>query len=145
MDAKSILKKVDLGSIMSIIKLLKMLGKSSFGSEQAPQIPPPLLLVGAKFKPGMSARNLAAQTISKLEQQGIPMTDDIFGGEQNKFAAAIFTVSDEIVAEIQNNARFDGALAPGSVQITAVGGNAGGPIIVQGGNTTITPFGGGVS
>ena len=113
MDAKSILKKVDLGSIMSIIKLLKMLGKSNFGSEPAPQIPPPLLLVGAKFKPGMSSRNLAAQTISKLEQQGVPMTDDIFGGEQNQFAASIYTVSDEIVKEIQNNARFDGALAPG--------------------------------
>lgn len=145
MSLKSVFEKVDLGSILSIIKLLKVFGKPTFGAEPPIQVPPPLVLVGAKLKPGMSARNLAAKTISKLEQQGIPMTDDIFGGEQNLFASAILTVSQEIVNEIQTNARVDAAIAPGSIQMTAVGGNAGGPIVVQGANTIITPLNGGMA
>ena len=86
--------------------------------------------IGAKLKPGLSARNLAAKTISKLEQQGIPMTDDIFGGEQNKFSLFVLTMSQQMINEIQTNMKIDAVIPPGSIQITAVGGNAGGPIVV---------------
>tara|TARA_B100000927_G_C16475536_1_gene473242 strand:+ start:7277 stop:7714 length:438 start_codon:yes stop_codon:yes gene_type:complete len=143
MSIKEIVKNTDLSSIYSIIKLLKTFGKSSFGSEPLPQIPPPLLMVGAKLKPGLSARNLAAKTISKLEQQGIPMTDDIFGGEQNKFSLFVLTMSQQMINEIQTNMKIDAVIPPGSIQITAVGGNAGGPIVVQGANNIITPISGG--
>ncbi len=144
MSLKNIVDKVDLTSIASIVKMLKTLGKSNFGSEPPLKVPPPLVLVGGKLKPGMSARNLAAKTISKLEQQGIPMTDDIFGGEQNLFSLSILTMSEEIISELHTNARVDSAIAPGSIQITAVGGNAGGPVVVQGGNTSITMVNGGL-
>jgi len=144
MSVKSIFDKVDLGSITSIIKLLKTFSKPAFMAEPLPPIPPPLLMIGAKLKPGMSSRNLASRIISKLEQQGIPMTDDVFGGEQNKFASAVFTISQEIIDEVQLNAKVDAVVDPGSIQITAVGGNAGGPIIVQGANTIMTPLSGGV-
>ena len=143
MSVKEIVKNTDLTSISSILKLLKMFGKPGFGAEPLPQIPPPLLMVGAAIKPGMSARNLAAKTISKLEQQGIPMTDDIFGGEQNKFALFVLTMSQQMIDEIQTNMKIDAVIPPGTIQVTAVGGNAGGPIVVSGANNIITPISGG--
>ena len=107
----------------------------------ATKIPPPLLLVGAKLKPGMSGRNLAADTISEMESElGIPMTDAATFGEANAAAGAVFTMSKNMVGHIQDNANVQGAIGPASINITATGANAGGPIIVQGSNLGITSF-----
>ena len=67
-------EEVDLTSISSILNVLA----ASFNVIQKPAkiIPPPLLLIGKRLRPGMSARNLAARTIARLESEGgLPMGD----------------------------------------------------------------------
>jgi hypothetical protein len=130
---------VSQSGLSSISKVLKLL-LSAFNLPQkpAPTIPPFLLLVGAELRPGMSARELAASTISRMEADiGIPM-GNIFGDGPNAMASAMLVQAEEQISHIQTKAKVSSVIKPGSVQITAVGGNAGGPIVVQGSNTAIT-------
>jgi len=139
---KKIFSNINLSNIITVIDILKTFSNPTFGAEPPTPIPPPLLLVGAKLRPGMSARNLSKNLIAKLEKRGIPMTDAPFGGEENLFTIAITELAEEMLDEIRLNSKVDVVIPPGTIQITAVGGNAGGPIIVQGANTTITSGGG---
>ena len=72
----------DLTSISSVIAIL--LGLFAIYQKPARRIPPPLLLLGKNLRPGMSARNLAARTVSRIESEaGIPM-GDVFADGPNK-------------------------------------------------------------
>jgi hypothetical protein len=135
---KKIFSNINLSDISSVINILKIFGSPTFGIEPQIPIPPPLLLVGANLRPGMSARNLSKNLISRLEQRGIPMGVDVFGGEDNLFAIAITEIAEEMLDEIRLNGKVDIVIPPGTIQVTAVGANAGGPILVQGANTIIS-------
>lgn len=124
-------------SLNSIGKILNVLTSAfSIGQKPATPIPPFLLLAGADLKPGMSGRNLAANIISRMESEGgIPM-GDVFADGPNAIAETILIYSQEIVSHIQQNAKVTTALKPGSIQVTAAGANAGGPLVAQGANIT---------
>lgn len=139
---KKIFDNVNLSNIIDVINILKTFSNPTFGAEPPTPIPPPLLLVGAKLRPGMSARNLSKNLISKLEQRGIPMGTDVFGGDDNLFTTSIVMLAEEMLDEIRLNSKVDVVIPPGTIQITAVGANAGGAILVQGANTTISSGGG---
>lgn len=133
------LKNTNISSINNILNIL--LGIFSLPQKPANKIPPALLLVGAKLKPGMSPRNLAANMMSKLETEaGIPVNDAATYGEKNPVAAFSLISAKEIVGHIQDNANVQGAFGPSAINILATGANAGGPIIVQGTNVGITSF-----
>ena len=125
--------------ISSMSKVLNLLSSAfNLPRKPAPKIPPFLLLAGAELRPGMSARELAANTISRMESEaGIPM-GDIFGDGPNAVKSVMLIQAEEQISHIQTKAKVSSVIKPGSVQITAVGGNAGGPIVVQGSNTSIT-------
>ena len=92
------------------------------------------MLVGAELKPGMSGRELAANVISRMESEaGIPMSD-IFADGPNAMAAAALVQAQEQISHIQQKASIQTVIKPGAMQISAVGANAGGPIVVQGSN-----------
>lgn len=121
-----------LSSISSILNMI--LGVFNIGQTPAQTIPPFLMLVGAELKPGMSGRELAANVISRMESEaGIPMSD-IFADGPNAMAAAALVQAQEQVSHIQQKASIQTVIKPGAVQISAVGANAGGPIVVQGSN-----------
>jgi len=125
-----------LTSISQVLKLL--LGAFSLMQKPAQTIPPFLLLAGAEMRPGMSGRDLAANVISRMESDaGIPM-GDIFGDGPNAISSAMLIQAQEQISHIQTKAKVTSVIKPGSVQITAVGGNAGGPIVVQGSNVSLT-------
>ena len=65
------------------------------------------------------------------------MGNDATYGESNSVANAFVAMSKTFVEHIQDNASVQGAIAPASLNITAAGGNVGGPITVQGTNTTV--------
>ena len=123
-DCKSTQKNIPeankgLTSLTSILNLL--LGVFNLGKKPAPPIPPFLLLAGAKLKPGMSARNLAANVISRMESEGgIPM-GDIFDDGPNKLAASMLIQAQEQVSHIQQNAKITTATAPGSILVQVAG------------------------
>jgi hypothetical protein len=128
--------KGGLNSISQVLKLL--LGAFNLVQKPAQTIPPFLLLAGAELRPGMSGRDLAANVISRMESDaGIPM-GDIFGDGPNAISSAMLIQAQEQISHIQTKAKVTSVIKPGSVQITAVGGNAGGPIVVQGSNVSLT-------
>jgi hypothetical protein len=125
-----------LSSISKVLDLL--LSAFNLPRKPAPKIPPFLLLIGAELRPGMSGRELAANIISKMESEaGIPM-GDIFGDGPNGVKSLILLQANESVNHIQTKGRVSSVIKPGSVKITVVGGNAGGPIVATGSNTSIT-------
>jgi len=136
-DNKSInLDGLDLTQINEVINVIIDLFNA--GKTAASQIPPEIIALGAKFKSGMSPRDLAADTLVMLETElGIPMGNDVTYGESNSVANAFVAMSKTFVEHIQDNASIQGAIAPAALNITALGGNAGGPITVQGTNTTV--------
>lgn len=131
------LKGKDLTQLTQILDLV--LGVFNLVKKPATKIPPALLMVGAKLKPGMSPRNLAADTLTMLESDlGIPMNNDATHGQRNNVAAAFVATSKTTIEHIQDNASVQGAIAPASINVTVTGANAGGPIVAQGTNTTPT-------
>lgn len=130
---------LDVTTINGIVETL--LSLFSMAKEPASQLPPALNLIGAKLKPGMSGRNLAADIITEMESElGIPMTDDATFGEPNSAAGAVFSMANNTVSHIQENASVQGVLGPASINITATGANGGGPIVVNGTNLGLTSF-----
>tara|TARA_R100001015_G_C4628612_1_gene188839 strand:- start:1333 stop:1779 length:447 start_codon:yes stop_codon:yes gene_type:complete len=133
---------VDLTSISSILNVI--LGLFSMAQKPARRIPPPLLLLGKNLRPGMSARNLAARTIARLESEaGLPM-GDVFSDGPNREALKVKMMSEELVSMIQTEAKVDVAIDPGAIQITAAGTAGPIPVVVQGANTLFVTGGGGV-
>lgn len=135
-------EEVDLTSISSILNVLA----ASFNVIQKPAkiIPPPLLLIGKRLRPGMSARNLAARTIARLEKDaGLPM-GDVFSDGDNREAKKVKIMAEELITMIQTEAKVDIAIDPGAIQITAAGSAGPIPVVVQGSNILFVTGGGGV-
>tara|TARA_B100000497_G_C7428250_1_gene267871 strand:- start:136 stop:582 length:447 start_codon:yes stop_codon:yes gene_type:complete len=133
---------VNLTSITSMLNVI--LGLFSMFQKPARRLPPTLLLLGKNLRPGMSARNLAARTISRLEAEaGLPM-GDVFSDGPNREALKVKLMSEEMVSMIQTEAKVDVAIDPGAIQITAAGTAGPIPVVVQGANTLFVTGGGGV-
>jgi hypothetical protein len=127
-----------LSGLSSISKILNILsGIFDKTKKPAPNVPS-FLLFGAELRPGMSARDLAANTISRMESEaGIPM-GDIFGDGPNAITEAVLLQAEEQIKHIQTKAKVNTVIKPGSIQLTGVGANAGGPVVIQGSNITPT-------
>lgn len=102
-----------------------------------PSIPPLLLLCELYTRPGLSAIALTAAIIQRLPEAGIP-TGVNPDGSANIVCAYTRLIAEELVKEIKNHAKVVNVLEPGSIMTTCVGGNAGGPIVVNGVNTMIS-------
>lgn len=124
---------VDLTSISSILNIL--LGAFSIFQKSAQTVPPPLMLIGKNVRPGMSARNLAARTISRLESEGGIAMGNIFSDGPNGNSLMIKTVAEEFVSMIQTEMVVETNVSPGAIQITATGTAGPIPVVVQGSNT----------
>ena len=97
-------------------------------------IPPPLLLAGSNIRTGLSARNIAARIISRQSEAGAPVGAMIDGSRNISEAMEVIRV-EEIINALITEAKIEIIVPPG-VPVTAFGGNAGGPIIVQGTTTS---------
>ena len=135
-DEKSLKSdNLDITTMYGVLQTL--LSVFSMGQKPATKIPPALNLIGAKMKPGMSGRNLAAETIAEMESElGIPMGDDATFGEPNAVAGMVFAMSKNTVGHIQDNANVQGALSPASINIKGMAGIY--PVVAT--NTNITSF-----
>jgi hypothetical protein len=100
------------------------------------KLPPPLVLVGAKLRPGLSARTIAARIISRQVEAGAP-AGDIFSEENNVMESMMVIMIQEIITALQTDAKIEIVIAPGIKVITQGAGNLGGPVISQGATTSI--------
>lgn len=109
--------------VNSITNLLK--------KARPPLVPiPAVLLVCSVFKrPGLSSLMIASNVIRRQAEFGAP-TGVLTDGGQNKMNALIYVMSDEIIKEIQRNCVVESVIPPGTMVITGMGANAGGPVAV---------------
>lgn len=101
-----------------------------------PEVPPILLLCEIGRRPGLSAIALASAVISRLGEIGFD-TGVNRDGSPNEVNGFVRIFSEELVKEIKNNASVSCAVDVGDISITGTGGNAGGPVQIQGFNNMI--------
>ena len=98
--------------------------------------PPQLLIIGAKMRPGLSARTIASRIISRQSEAGAP-AGDIFSENTNVMESMMAIMIEEIISAIQLDSKVE-VVIPMGVQVTTTGvGNMGGPVISQGATSNI--------
>jgi hypothetical protein len=111
-----------------------LLGVFNLPSTPLTPMPPPILLTGANMRPGLSARNIAARIIARQSEAGAPV-GALADGSQNVAEAMEVIRVEEIINALITEAKIEIIVPPG-VPIIGVGGNAGGPVVVQGATTS---------
>ena len=122
-----------IGSIDSVLDTLLM----AFSLPEMPvqALPPPLIMLGGKLRPGISTTSIVANVISRQAEAGLP-TGDVFGDGPNTTEALIKIITEEIISSLLNECVVNVVIDPGiSVMATGVG-NLGGPVVSQGFTTT---------
>ena len=97
-------------------------------------LPSSLVYAGSLSKPGISPMMVASRIISRQQEAGAPYGPMPDGSANVAEAMEVIRV-EEIIKAIHDDGQVQVSLPPGSVVITATGGNAGGPVTVVGTNT----------
>jgi hypothetical protein len=118
------------GALVTIALLLKKAFKTP---KRLPPITKEEILIGVKFREGLSAIDIASRIIERKKEIGINITPLPSGAENIDLKMEVIRV-EEIVDAIHTKMKVEAAFPPG-VAVTATGGNAGGPIVVQGATT----------
>lgn len=122
----------NLSSISGVLNLI--LGAFSIPSEPIQSLPPPLILIGAKMRPGLSADAIKARIISRQSEAGLPV-GDVFADGPNTSEAMISIAIDEIINAVLTEAVVNVVIPPGT-QVSVIGvGNLGAPVVSQGATT----------
>ena len=93
-------------------------------------LPVPAVLTGGPLKSGLSAIDIASEIIKRKKDIGIPIGPLPSGADNLDLMMETIRVQ-TIVEALIKNARVQIAIPPGT-NVTATGGNAGGPIVVNG-------------
>jgi hypothetical protein len=124
----------DLSSISGVLNMIL----SAFKLPETPvePLPPPLVIVGAPLRPGVSSKQIASRIISRQSESGLPV-GDVFADGPNTSEAMLAIQCEEIINALLNESVVNVVIPPG-VGVTAVGiGNLGAPVLVQGVTTTM--------
>jgi hypothetical protein len=111
---------------------------SSFSIPETPiePLPPPLIMFGAKLRPGLSAQSIAAEIISKQSDAGRVVGDVFADGPNVEEAMEVIRVQ-QIIDAILTKAKVEVVIPPG-VAVSTVGvGNLGIPVVSQGATTSM--------
>ena len=126
------------GSVSSMSNILKiLLSVFSLMKQPADTLPPPLIFIGAKLRPGLSARDMAARVISRFSESDA-VNGEIFQEGNNVMTALEVIRMEEVVNAIQTEMKISSTIDPGAMVINASGANGGGPVTVVGTNINIT-------
>lgn len=124
------------GNITGIIGTVVGLFKNVF------KVPTPLqsiskeeILLGSKFREGLSAIDIASRIIERKKEIGVGIGPLPSGAENIELQMEVIRV-EEILNALLTKSKIEIAIAPGT-KLTAMGANAGGPIVVQGFTTDI--------
>ena len=91
------------------------------------------ILIGVQFREGLSAIDVASKIIERKKEIGIDIGPLPSGAENKDLMMEVIRI-EEIINAIKTKMKVEAAF-PLGVPITATGGNAGGPIVVQGATT----------
>ena len=100
-----------------------------------PQLPRLLLVCSMIRRPGLSVIQSVANITKDLNKLGIP-TGSMPDGSANLTVGFTFANTNEIYRAIKKDASVQVGIQPGSMMLTGFGRNAGGPVVIQGFNTS---------
>jgi hypothetical protein len=126
------------GSFSSMGNILKILMAAfSLMKQPAQTLPPPLIMIGSKLRPGLSARDISARVISRFSEADA-VGSEIFKEGNNVMTALEVIRMEEIVNAIQTEMKISSAIDPGAILVQTNGvGYAGWPVVSIGTNTSI--------
>jgi len=120
-------------SIQSISGIFKNLFKPSTPLQP---ITKEEILIGSKFREGLSAIDIASKIIERKKEIGVGIGPLPSGAQNIDLQMEVIRV-EEILNALLTKAKIEVAVPPGTL-IQAQGGNAGGPIVVVGTTTSIS-------
>jgi hypothetical protein len=124
----------NLGSISGVLNLI--LSAFKIPDEPVQALPPPLIMIGAKLRPGISTQAIASRIIARQSEAGREVGNVFADGPNNEEAMELIRV-EEIVNTLLTESVVNVVIPPG-VSVMGVGiGNLGIPVVVQGATTTM--------
>jgi len=131
------------GSVSSMSSILKiLLSAFSMMKQPADTLPPPLVFIGAKMRPGLSARDMASRVISRFSESDA-ISGEIFQEGNNVMTALEVIRMEEVVNAIQTEMKITSTIDPGAILVQTNGvGFAGFPVASVGTNVMIVPSNG---
>lgn len=133
-DSNSSNSSFNLGSISGVLNII--LSAFSIPDEPVAPLPPPLIMVGAKLRPGVSAQAVASRIISRQSEAGRQVGDVFADGPNNEEAMELIRI-EEIINAVLTEAKVDVVIPPGIAVMTIGVGNLGAPVVSQGATTTM--------
>lgn len=124
----------DLTSIYGVLNIIL----SAFKLPQTPiePLPPPLIMVGASLKPGVSSKEIASRIISRQSEAGLPV-GDVFADGPNSTEAMLSIQCEEIINSLLTESVVNVVIPPG-IGLVGFGVTSGGQqVFVQGFTTTM--------
>lgn len=108
---------------------------SLFKNIRAPQTPIPGMLLAASSinRPGVSAKIIASNIITRQSEAGAPVGANIDGSRNIAEAMEVIRV-EEILKALRLDAKIEIAIPPGGIVTMGTGANAGGPVVVTSSN-----------
>jgi hypothetical protein len=131
------------GSVSSMSSILKiLLSAFSMMKQPADTLPPPLVFIGAKIRPGLSARDMASRVISRFSESDA-ISGEIFQEGNNVMTALEVIRMEEVVNAIQTEMKITSTIDPGAILVQTNGvGFAGFPVASLGTNVMLVPSNG---
>jgi len=124
----------DLSSIYGVLNMI--LTAFKVPNPPVEPLPPPLVMIGAPLRPGLSGKEIASRIISRQSEAGLPV-GDVFADGPNISEAMLAIQSEEIINAFLNESVVNVVIPPG-VGVTGFGiGNLGAPVVIQGLTTTM--------
>ena len=123
-----------LSSISGVLNLI--LAAFSIPDEPIAALPPQLILIGSKLRPGLSSSAIAARIIARQSEAGRPVGDTFADGPNSEEAMELIRV-EEIINALQTEAVVNVVIPPGVSVTTSGVGNLGAPVVSQGATTTM--------
>jgi hypothetical protein len=133
-DTSSNNSSFNLGSISGVLNII--LSAFSIPDEPVAPLPPPLIMIGAKLRPGVSASAVASRIISRQSEAGRQVGDVFADGPNNEEAMELIRI-EEIINAVLTEAKVDVVIPPGISVMTSGVGNLGAPVVSQGATTTM--------
>ena len=123
-----------LDSISGVLDVI--LAAFSIPEEPIEPLPPPLIMVGARLRPGLSARTIAARIITRQSEAGLVAGDVFADGDNTSEYMEIIRI-EEIIDALLNDSVVNVVIDPGVAVMTAGVGNLGAPVVSFGMTTTM--------
>lgn len=130
----------DLSSIYGVLNMI--LTAFKLPDPPVEPLPPPLVMVGAPLRPGVSGKEIASRIISRQSEAGLPV-GDVFADGPNASEALLAIQSEEIINALLNESVVNVVIPPG-VGVVGFGVTSGGQQVVIQGLTTTMGIGNGI-